>query len=317
MSDTTFTQHLRQLQYTVWGAATVGLLLLLLVAQLAWVGLQTYRHPWQAQTRQADTALQALSQVQQHLGFGGFMQHYQSLILTRNLPLYRPLVEQDLRAITAPLQQLDSLMTAAEDQQRLHTLRNAIQQHERRYRLTLDMLEQERSTDDIARITSVDDRPAQAALQRLLASAQAQKQAVADSAEQADTQLALWLSVAAFALAVGLLLATQVLLRRLRQLHQVGTALQAHSAGLAQARDQADTEHRAQANLLEAVTHELRTPINAIIGFAQLLETDGNLNYEQRDDVLQILKASHQVLMLMDALQEGTHPSGNGRPSQP
>ena len=72
-----------------------------------------------------------------------------------------------------------------------------------------------------------------------------------------------------------------------------------------------------EADRLRQLLHELRTPINAIIGFAQLLETDGQLTYEQRDDVLEILKASHQVLLLMDALQEGNHLRGGELPSEP
>ncbi|NIQ10145.1 MAG: histidine kinase, partial [Gammaproteobacteria bacterium] len=46
--------------------------------------------------------------------------------------------------------------------------------------------------------------------------------------------------------------------------------------------------------------HELRTPMNAIIGFGQLLEIDDALNQEQRYSIEHINKASKHLLELIN-----------------
>src|SRR5437762_837534 len=76
----------------------------------------------------------------------------------------------------------------------------------------------------------------------------------------------------------------------------------------------ADLEHRvrqrtielkkaldAKNEFLSRASHELRTPMNHILGFAQLLELDG-LNTEQEESVQHILKSGRRLLKLIDRL---------------
>ncbi len=72
---------------------------------------------------------------------------------------------------------------------------------------------------------------------------------------------------------------------------------------LQDARQEADRANRAKSTFLSRMSHDLRTPLNAVLGFAQLLEND-SLSAEQRDGVKQILRGGRHLLDLINEVLE-------------
>lgn len=66
--------------------------------------------------------------------------------------------------------------------------------------------------------------------------------------------------------------------------------------------EKAERENEAKAEFLASITHELRTPMNAILGFAQLLRmpSSDSLSTQQRESVDQILLGGNHLLNLID-----------------
>jgi signal transduction histidine kinase len=60
-----------------------------------------------------------------------------------------------------------------------------------------------------------------------------------------------------------------------------------------------DAGHVSEREFLLGLGHDLRTPLNAVLGFAQLLEVD-NLTESQTDSVGQILKGGRRMLSLIN-----------------
>jgi signal transduction histidine kinase len=68
---------------------------------------------------------------------------------------------------------------------------------------------------------------------------------------------------------------------------------------LEQARGDADQANRAKSEFLSRISHELCTPLNAILGFAQLLRLE-ELGREQAEGVDHIVTAGQHLLGLID-----------------
>jgi PAS domain S-box-containing protein len=80
------------------------------------------------------------------------------------------------------------------------------------------------------------------------------------------------------------------------------TALKAREQELIEARTLAETANRAKSEFLSNMSHEFRTPMNAILGFAQLLDFDETVAAVHKDEVREILKAGRHLLEIINEI---------------
>ncbi|MEI6385109.1 MAG: ATP-binding protein [Spirochaetota bacterium] len=85
---------------------------------------------------------------------------------------------------------------------------------------------------------------------------------------------------------------------------QLEEKVQRRTAELRIALEGAETSNRAKSAFLSRMGHELYTPMNSIMGFAQILESGlpVQLNEEQRDCVEEILKAGRLLVVQLDEI---------------
>jgi PAS domain S-box-containing protein len=80
-------------------------------------------------------------------------------------------------------------------------------------------------------------------------------------------------------------------------------ALQDKNVELENARCVAEKANLAKSEFLSSMSHELRSPLNAILGFAQLMESDSlPPTPDQKESIDQILKAGWHLLKLIDEI---------------
>lgn len=78
------------------------------------------------------------------------------------------------------------------------------------------------------------------------------------------------------------------------------------------AKDDAERANRAKGQFLSRASHELRTPMNAVLGFTQLLELE-ELTEVQRANVDRILKAGKHLLKLLNEVLDISRIEAGGR----
>jgi PAS domain S-box-containing protein len=80
-------------------------------------------------------------------------------------------------------------------------------------------------------------------------------------------------------------------------------ALQEKNIELESAKSAAEKANLAKSNFLSSISHELRSPLNAILGFAQLMESDSRSDAaSQKESIDQILKAGWHLLNLINEI---------------
>ncbi len=82
---------------------------------------------------------------------------------------------------------------------------------------------------------------------------------------------------------------------------RIEQALQETNVELQSAKSAAEKANLAKSDFLSSMSHELRSPLNAILGFAQLLETSSPLpTGSQKENIAQILQAGWHLLKLIN-----------------
>ena len=91
--------------------------------------------------------------------------------------------------------------------------------------------------------------------------------------------------------------------RDITELKRYENQLEENNVALEDAKLAAEKANRAKSDFLSSMSHELRSPLNAILGFAQLLESDSPpLSPSQRESITQILKAGWHLLKLINEI---------------
>jgi signal transduction histidine kinase/CheY-like chemotaxis protein len=86
----------------------------------------------------------------------------------------------------------------------------------------------------------------------------------------------------------------------LRQLAEVNSSLTQRTIELAEATGRAEKANQAKSTFLANMSHELRSPMNAILGFSDIMQNDRTLSPGQRENLGIIRRSGEYLLSLID-----------------
>ena len=103
---------------------------------------------------------------------------------------------------------------------------------------------------------------------------------------------------------------------RERMLAESVETLRTNEKSLATALHAAESANRAKSVFLANMSHEIKTPLNAIIGFSQMLERETTLNKDQQDKLAAINHAGWRLLSVINDVLEITRIESGRTTSQ-
>lgn len=137
---------------------------------------------------------------------------------------------------------------------------------------------------------------------------------VADSASQSLMAATLWKVFFILLIITGVISWLFVLAHESRVVAQEESSrqnrllteeIEAHEVtdrALQRAKEQAESANQAKSRYLTGISHELRSPLNAVLGYAQLLEKDPSIPLERRDALGVIRRSSEYLSDLIEGL---------------
>lgn len=91
-----------------------------------------------------------------------------------------------------------------------------------------------------------------------------------------------------------------------RSFNYMARQLANRTAALEEAREQAEAASRAKSEFLSVVSHEVRTPLNSVIGYSDLLIDQTDIPEEHRSSIRLIKRSGHQLLQMLNNMLDFT-----------
>ncbi len=211
------TAHRRQTQLIMLGGAAV-IALAVVFGALSLSRFHAAEVAWEEHNARATAIGEAQTEINRHIGYGGFIHNVKNLVLRRDPARYQARIESDIVNFRAQFDRLEHLLREPDDKAALTQVRSTFEDYTSKYRLVAPMVAAGASSAEIDAMVQVDDSVAIKALEQLNGRAVARAQATLDTAKAIHTEATRFSRIGGALVLAAMVAATWALLRFLNRL---------------------------------------------------------------------------------------------------
>lgn len=278
--------------------STIVALSVLAFIILLYIGFHDSKLAWANYSNHELSIRFALSDLSRNAGYGGFIHDFKNLVLRRDLPRYQKRIDSDIKNVRAGIARLGQLLKQEPDRHALANFQSTFDKYVRNYAITKKLIAKGLSPTQIDKIVKIPNGDAINALRYLSTTIDNRVAVAARNHSRAMRQL--------FYIGIGgggyifvlLLLTSGAEIWLTRRLVNIDIELKNTQTDLQRA-------NSALTIFLGSMSHEMRTPLTAVMGFAQLLEmklSEGELKSHAQE----IVNAGNYMIHLVNELLDLT-----------
>ncbi len=201
---------------TLCGAAVIGLAVAFGALSLS--RFHAAEVAWEEHNARATAIGEAQTEINRHIGYGGFIHNVKNLVLRRDPMRYQARIESDIVNFRAQFDRLDHLLREPGDKAALNQVRTTFEDYASKYRLVAPMVAAGASSAEIDAMVQADDSVALKALDLLNSRAVARAQATLHTAKAIHAEATRFSRIGGALVVLAMVVATWALLRLLNRL---------------------------------------------------------------------------------------------------
>ncbi len=201
---------------TLCGAAVIGLAVAFGALSLS--RFHAAEVAWEEHNARATAIGEAQTEINHHIGYGGFIHNVKNLVLRRDPMRYQARIESDIVNFRAQFDRLDHLLREPGDKAALNQVRTTFEDYASKYRLVAPMVAAGASSAEIDAMVQADDSVALKALDLLNSRAVARAQATLHTAKAIHAEATRFSRIGGALVVLAMVVATWALLRFLNRL---------------------------------------------------------------------------------------------------
>ncbi len=201
---------------TLCGAAVIGLAVAFGALSLS--RFHAAEVAWEEHNTRATAIGEAQTEINRHIGYGGFIHNVKNLVLRRDPMRYQARIESDIVNFRAQFDRLDHLLREPGDKAALNQVRTTFEDYASKYRLVAPMVAAGASSAEIDAMVQADDSVALKALDLLSSRAVAREQASLHTAKAIHAEATRFSRIGGALVVLAMVVATWALLRFLNRL---------------------------------------------------------------------------------------------------
>ncbi len=201
---------------TLCGAAVIGLAVAFGALSLS--RFHAAEVAWEEHNARATAIGEAQTEINRHIGYGGFIHNVKNLVLRRDPARYQARIESDIVNFRAQFDRLDHLLREPGDKAALNQVRTTFEDYASKYRLVAPMVAAGASSAEIDAMVQADDSVALKALDLLNSRAVARAQATLHTAKAIHAEATRFSRIGGALVVLAMVVATWALLRFLNRL---------------------------------------------------------------------------------------------------